>query len=143
MRTRRSLLGAGLVAGIGAAAGVEAAPPPQQQTERILEEIVASLGQLRKETITWRDQMAPGQGIVETIRRHQRTFLKSAQKYPDYMDVGIRPWEAICDWHALFGHQWNVTRTPEGRYATNFLLTTVILRPEQSEDYIGLPYDKA
>jgi hypothetical protein len=142
MRTRRSLLGAGLAAGIGAAAGAEAAPP-QSQTERVLEEIVAALGQLRKEAIAWREQTSPDHGIVETIRRHQRTFLKAAQKYPDYMDVGTRAWEAICDWHVRFGHQWNVTRQPDGRYATNFLLTTFILRPEQSEDYIGLPYDKA
>lgn len=139
MPDRRSLIGAGLVAGLGAAAGVEAAP--QQQTERSLVEIIAALGQLRKETIAWRDQMSPGSGIVEVIRQRQRTFLKSAQKYPDYMDVGVRAWEAICDWHARFGHQWNVTRQPDGRYATNFLLTTFVLRPEQGEDYIGLPYD--
>jgi hypothetical protein len=139
MPDRRSLIGAGLVAGLGAAAGVEAAP--QQPTERSLVEIIAALGQLRKETIAWRDQMSPGSGIVEVIRQRQRTFLKSAQKYPDYMDVGLRAWEAICDWHARFGHQWNVTRQPDGRYATNFLLTTFVLRPEQGEDYIGLPYD--
>jgi hypothetical protein len=58
------------------------------------------------------------------------------------MDVGIRPWEAIFDWHARFQQQWNVTRQPDGRYATSFLLTTIILRPEQTEDYVGLPYDK-
>ncbi|MGH9311802.1 MAG: hypothetical protein ACRD09_08720 [Vicinamibacterales bacterium] len=140
MPDRRSLIGAGLMAGFGAAAGVEGAAPPQSGKD--VDQIVAAIGQLRKEMATFRDQSTPGYGIVETIRQHQRTFLKAAQKYPDYMDVGVRAWEAICDWHARFYHQWNVTRQPDGRYSTNFLLTTFILRPEQTEEYIGLPYDK-
>jgi hypothetical protein len=140
MRTRRSLLGAGLAAGIGAAAGVEAAPQAQSQ-EKLLAEIVAALGQLRREMQTSREQANPGHGILETIRQHQRTFLKAAQKYPDYMDVGIRAWDAISDWHARFGVVWNVTRQPDGRYATSFMLTTFILRQEQGEEYVGLPYD--
>jgi hypothetical protein len=140
MPDRRSVIGAGLAAGIGAAAGVEAAPQTQMQ-EKLLTEIVGVLNQLRRDMVQWRDQTGPAYGIVETIRRQQRTFLKAAQKYPDYMDVGLRAWEAIADWHARFGLQWNVTRQPDGRYATNFMLTTLILRPEQSEDYVSLPYD--
>ncbi len=101
MPDRRSLIGAGLAAGIGAAAGVEAAP--QQSQERILGEIVTALGQIRREMQTSREQANPGHGILETIRQHQRTFLKASQKYPDYMDVGIRAWDAISDWHARFG----------------------------------------
>jgi hypothetical protein len=139
MPDRRSMIGAGLAAGIGAAAGVEAAP--QQPQEKSLADIATMLGQVRRELQTMREQTSPGIGIVETIRQHQRTFLKATQKYPDYMDVGIRAWEAISDWHARFGLQWNVTRQPDGRYATTFMLTTFILRPEQGEEYVSLPYD--
>jgi hypothetical protein len=141
MPDRRSVIGAGLAAGIGAAAGVSAEAAPQQAQERSLAEIAATLGQIRRELQTAREQSSPGIGIVETIRQHQRTFLKSTQKYPDYIDVGVRGWEGIADWHARFGLQWSVTRQPDGRYATNFMLTTIILRPEQAEEYVSLPYD--
>jgi hypothetical protein len=141
MPDRRSVIGAGLAAGIGAAAGASPEAAPQQAQERSLAEIAAMLGQIRRELQTSREQTSPGFGIVETIRQHQRTFLKATQKYPDYIDVGIRAWEAIADWHARFGLQWSVTRQPDGRYVTNFNLTTIILRPEQAEEYVSLPYD--
>jgi hypothetical protein len=141
MPDRRSMIGAGLAAGIGAAAGVNPEAAPQPSQEKSIAEIAAMLGQIRRELQTTREQTSPNAGIVETIRQHQRTFLKATGKYPDYMDVGLRAWEAISDWHARFGLQWNVTRQPDGRYATNFMLTTFILRPEQAEEYVSLPYD--
>jgi hypothetical protein len=141
MPDRRSLIGAGFAAGIGAAAGVSPDAAPQPAQERSLADIAATLDQIRRELQTSREQTSPGVGIAETVRQHQRTFLKATQKYPDYMDVGTRAWEAISDWHVRFGLEWNVTRQPDGRYATNFLLTTFVLRPDQPEEYIGLPYD--
>jgi hypothetical protein len=135
------MIGAGLAAGFGVAAGASPEAAAQPAQERSLAEIASMLGQIRREMQTAREQTSPNVGIVETIRQHQRTFLRATQKYPDYMDIGTRAWEAISDWHARFGLQWSVTRQPDGRYATNFMLTTFILRPEQSEEYIGLPYD--
>jgi hypothetical protein len=141
MPDRRSIIGAGFTAGIGVAAGASPEAAQQPAQERSLAEIVTMLGQIRRELQTSREQTNPNFGIVETIRQQQRTFLKATQKYPDYIDVGIRAWDAIADYHARFGLQWSVTRQPDGRYATNFMMTTFILRPEQSEEYVSLPYD--
>jgi hypothetical protein len=140
MPDRRSVIGAGLMAGLGAAGGVEASPSPQAGDGG--EKVADAVDELRREVATGRTERDPGSGIVESIRQQQRTFLKSAQKFPDYMDVGIRVWEDVYDWHVRFQQPMTVSRQPDGRYYLSFMQTTLILRPEQNEQYIGLPYDK-
>jgi hypothetical protein len=71
MPDRRSLIGAGLMAGLGATAGVDAAPQSQEQS---LKDIVSELSQLRRELVTTRAQSQPGAGIVETIRSTSGRF---------------------------------------------------------------------
>jgi len=34
-----------------------------------------------------------------------------------------------------------MTRTPDGRYAMSIMFTTLVLRPDQGENYIGFGYD--
>ena len=33
------------------------------------------------------------------IREQQRTYLRAAQKFPDFIEVGIAVWESVYDWH--------------------------------------------
>jgi hypothetical protein len=71
------------------------------------------------------------------IRDQQRVFLKANQKYPDFIEVGIDVWENVVDWHIRHQQPLSVSRSSEGRYIMAVGFTTLILRPELSDNYVG------
>ena len=75
------------------------------------------------------------------IREQQRVYLKANQKYPDYMEVGIDIWENVYDWHVRHQLPISATRTADGRYIMSVMFTTLILRPEQTNNYVGFGFD--
>jgi hypothetical protein len=75
------------------------------------------------------------------IREQQRTFLKANQKFPDFIDVGIDVWENVYDWHVRHQQPVAITRTANGRYVMTVMFTTLILRPEQTNSYVGYGFD--
>src|SRR5688572_12322297 len=60
--------------------------------------IVAELREIRN---ALRTREEPAWAVVEQIRERQRGFLRNNQKFPDRIDVGIRIWERVQDWHLL------------------------------------------
>jgi hypothetical protein len=155
MTGRRALIRAGVAAGLGAAAGAgtvgaSAAPTApmnpmddaqrrstsdEGDVERSVEAVRAEVGRLRTE---WN----PGSGAVAQIRVALRQFLKGQHRFPEFVDVGIGVWEDIYDWHVRFQQPIVISRQPDGRYAMVFMQTLLVLRPEQSDTYIGAPYDR-
>jgi hypothetical protein len=75
------------------------------------------------------------------IREQQRTFLKANHKFPDFIEIGITVWEDVWDWHVRHQRPADIARTAEGRYAMRVMETTLVLRPEQVESYVGLGFD--
>jgi hypothetical protein len=71
------------------------------------------------------------------IRDQQHVFLKANQKYPDFIEVGIDVWENVVDWHIRHQQPLSVSRSSEGRYIMAVGFTTLILRPELSDNYVG------
>jgi hypothetical protein len=71
------------------------------------------------------------------IRDQQRVFLKASQKFPDYIEVGVSVWENVVDWHIRHQQPLSVSRSAEGRYIMAVGFTTLILRPELSDNYVG------
>ena len=71
------------------------------------------------------------------IRDQQRVFLKTNQKFPDYVEVGVAVWEGVVDWHIRHQQPLSVSRSVEGRYIMAVGFTTLILRPELSDTYVG------
>ena len=142
MIERRDVIGSGLVAGLAALVApghVEAAP---QRDGDDVQAVVNAVNNLRS---TVRDQFeatrtAPWRG-VGVIRAHQRQWLRSQQKYPDFIEVGVDVWESLHDWHVHYQQPINMARMTDGRYAMVFMFTTVLLRPELPPEYVGLPYD--
>jgi hypothetical protein len=57
-----------------------------------LEEILSEVRALRPGPI-------PGAADVALIRQARRTYLKTAGKFPEYLDVGIDVWEGLIDWY--------------------------------------------
>src|SRR5689334_17913802 len=84
----------------------------------------------------------PGTAFVAQIRERQRTFFRQYQRFPDYVDVGIRVWESMHDWFIDTGQDMKMTRSPEGRYQFEFMTTQVVLRHELAETEIGLAYSR-
>ena len=75
------------------------------------------------------------------IREQQRIFLRANQKFPDIIEIGINVWESIYDWHVRHQQPLSVVRNPEGRYAMTVGFTTLILRPDYVENYVGVGMD--
>jgi hypothetical protein len=71
------------------------------------------------------------------IRDQQRVFLRANQKFPDFIEVGVSVWENVVDWHIRHQQSLSVSRSSEGRYIMALGFTTLILRPELSENYVG------
>jgi hypothetical protein len=97
----------------------------------------AAVDQLRQ-TIERAASVSPE---LARIREHQRTFLKANHKFPDFVEIGITVWEDVWDWHIRHHRPVDIARTAEGRYAMRVMETTLVLRPEQTETYVGLGFD--
>ena len=79
---------------------------------------------------------------VDEVRRRQHAYLKQNQRYPEYIDVGLSVWGRLQDWHIENQKEMKITRSPEGRYLMEFMMTQLVLRPEISDAEIGLAYDR-
>jgi hypothetical protein len=142
---RRALMGGSLAAGLTslmspAAAG--AAPRDAASNAADQEGVSDSIDQLRRTvesqfTKIYSDRW---QG-VSRVRQQQNTWLRSTQKYPDFIEIGIDVWDNIYDWHVTHQQPISMTRGTDGRYTMLFMFTTLLLRPEQAPDFVGFSFD--
>ena len=131
---RRELVGGGLVASLAAMAAPARAEAAAGEEDTI--RVAKSIEDLRQ--VYERDLRTPN---IDEVRRQLRTFLKAHQKYPDFIEVGTDVWEAIYDWHVKHQQPLVARMMGDGRYGITFMFTTVILRSDQSDAYVGYPYD--
>ena len=139
MVERRAVVGGSLLAGLStlmSPAGAEAAAPAD------LEGVSDSIDQLRRTVETQFASVYTNkwQGVAR-IRQQQHTWMRSTQKYPDFIEIGIDVWDNIYDWHVVHQQPVNMTRTSDGRYTMVFMFTTLLLRPDQAADYVGFAFD--
>jgi hypothetical protein len=135
MMERRNLVGGGLLA--SAAAVLAAAPLPAAQRNNDDAEVASAIADLQ--SVVERSLAVSPE--LTRIRDQQRTFLKANQKFPDFIDVGIGVWENLYDWHVRHQQPLNVARTADGRYVMTVMFTTLILRPEQDNNYVSFGFD--
>ena len=136
MVNRRAIVGgllSGLVGGtaLSASAGTTSADtcdtgPVASAVDRLREEA-------RRQRVFWE---------LEPIRQHQRTFLRTFNKYPDFIEVGTDIWHDIYDWHIRYNQAMTLGRDSQGRMTIMVMATTVVMRSDLGFNYIGLPYDK-
>jgi hypothetical protein len=102
--------------------------------------IVAELREIRS---ALRTREEPAWAVVEQIRERQRGFLRNNQKFPDRIDVGIRIWERVQDWHVLNQREIKIGRGADGRFEMEFMFfTTLVLRTDYPDFEIGVAYDR-
>jgi hypothetical protein len=122
-----------LTAPAEAAAAQTAAP---QVSDRLIEDIAKAVRSVRDEIerqyTFWE---------ITAVRDQLRTFLKANGKFPDLIEVGSDVWQQVYDWHVRFQQPIALGRTGDGRYTILLLATNVVLRPDMTASYIGLPYD--
>jgi hypothetical protein len=138
MVRRRELVSGGIVAGLATltASGAEVAPAFDD------EKIAHAISRFRESFERQLDQVYPGKwrGIAR-VRHQQRTWMMATRKYPDFLEIGLDVWDNVYDWHVAYQQPINVTRLADGRYAMAFMFTTLLLRPDQSPDFVGYPFD--
>lgn len=79
---------------------------------------------------------------VTTLRERQRVFLRINQRFPECIDVGLRVWEQMQDWHIRNLRPLNISRAGDGRWQMDFILSVLVLKHELPENEIGQPYDR-
>jgi hypothetical protein len=137
--TRRELLTNGVMGSAlaGAPEGVQTSDTTEErQINQTLKSLVA-------EVQSPKHSMLPGDvSFVGRLREQMIDFMKGTNKWPDFIEVGATPWFGIYDWHIRFGLQPGVVRLSDGRYGLTFMFTTLVLRPDQTSSYVGMPYDR-
>ena len=132
---RRNLVGGGMLATAAALiGGAEQASAAQADDSGAVARAVENLRATLMRTLAVSPEL-------DRIREQQRVFLKSNQKFPDFLEVGIDVWENVYDWHVRHQQPIVATRTADGRYVMTVMFTTLILRPDQAGGYIGYAFD--
>ena len=129
---RRSLLNGTLLSGLAALTPVQQSRNSAQDNRDDLA-VAQAINDLNT-TVQHAVQTSPE---LARIRDQQRIFLKANQKFPDFIEVGLGVWENVVDWHVRHQQPLSVSRIAEGRYIMPVGFTTLILRPELSDNYVG------
>ena len=136
---RRDVMGGSLLTGL--AALMVPAGAAAEQRDRDDEAIATSIDKLREEIVKAQECTLGPCATVAIIRAQQNTFLRANQKFPDFIDAGVEAWQAVYDWHIKNQQPITTTRLPDGRYGIAFMFTTIVLRYENTPNFIGLGYD--
>lgn len=135
MLTRREWLGSGV---LGAVGGEQRSGFTDEQQGRI----VGALSTLATEAVTANRGCHTGAcASLAKVRDLYSAFLRTNQKFPDLLDVGVDVFYDAHDWHVRNQQPLSLARLPDGRYAIGFMFTRLVLRVDASPEFIGLPYD--
>lgn len=133
---RRIATRSGLLAGLVAAA--LAAPfEATAGAEGSDAQVVAALKDVESALRRQEDARTAHWGQVRRVQEQQRIFLKSWHRYPQFIEVGVRVWDGLIEWHVREQQMLNMSRSADGRYVMSFMFTTVLMRPDLEENYVG------
>lgn len=130
MITRRELLAGTAV--LGAAEGAAATP---LQDTHLLSGILHELQELRQAA-------SIGAEAVGRIRAVRKAHLKQTGRFPLYVDVGVDIFEGTIDWLTALEQPVTISQQGDGRYTVSLLGTTLVLRPDYPDNYVGQGYDR-
>lgn len=134
MLSRRELIAGG--AAVHLARGDAAAA--QRERDADLDRVISEMQQIRG-VLTANSVSSP---TVTTLRDRQRQFFRVNQRFPECIDVGIRVFEQMQDWHIRNLRPLNINRTGDGRWQMDFILSVLVLKHELPENEIGQSYDR-
>lgn len=132
MLSRRELIAGG--AGLHMAGGNAAAAQVEGQIASLRGDIQSIRSMLTANPVS-----SP---VLDTLRERQRTFLRVNQRFPECIDVGIRVWEQMQDWHIRNLRPLTIHRAGDGRWQMEFIMSVLVLKPEMNDNEVGQPYDR-
>jgi hypothetical protein len=155
MVTRREVMTSGALGALSAAvdgrtgvemaateaAGSAVSQSPELISAQALREIADDIAAVRR---LMRDAFigpTVAHGALVEVRRQFGIFLKSNQKYPDYCEIGPAIFTDLYDWHVRYQQPIEISRV-DNRTAIRFMFTWLILRPEQADTFVGIPFDR-
>lgn len=134
---RRELFGGGMVAGLAALTSGETVAAQQEGTAAVAR-AVDDLRRALERRLGCDTGDCPA---VAAIRQQLNTYLKSNQKFPEFIDAGLDVWNEVFDWHVRNQRPIDTRRLADGRYGITFMFTTVVLKPENTPGYLSFGYD--
>lgn len=152
MLTRRELVtgtAIGAIATVASAAeastsssvSVEAAPQDTELLRRIADkatEMDQTLDALsaaaRSNTLAY--------GFVPKLRDAYTLYWRTHAKFPEFCEVGTAVFYDLYDWHIKNRQPIPVSRFADGRMSITFMYTQLLVRTDQTPDYIGIPFDR-
>ncbi len=79
---------------------------------------------------------------VNDLRIRQRNFFRLNQRFPECIDIGIRVWERMQDWHIAHFRPLTIQRSGDGHWQMDFIMSVLVLKHELPENEIGNGYDR-
>lgn len=145
MISRREVVTAGVLGSLtGSAVTADAAQSSQDdaQTRAVLNRMVQEIQ--RMNTTLEQGLRGPGldAGQISRIRERLTLHLRSAGKFPDFMEIGTSLFYEVYDWHVRHAQQIQITRMADQRFAIQFMFTQLIVRWEQDANFLGVPFDR-
>ena len=137
---RREMMGGGLLAALSAMV-VPGSSEAAEQADRDDKTVADAIDKLRAEIAKAQDCSLGPCAAIASVRVQQNIFLKANQKFPDFIDAGVELWDAVYDWHVRNRQPIVTTRLPDGRYGITFMFTTIVLRPDNTPNYLSFGYD--
>jgi hypothetical protein len=136
MLSRRELIAGGAVAHMAGARPAAAQQGGSDvESARVLREIQNVLDAIRA-------QHAITTPVFNQLRDRQRQFYRINQRFPECIDVGIRVWESMQEWHIRHLRPLNINRAGDGRWQMDFIMSVLVLKHELPENEVGQPYDR-
>jgi len=83
-----------------------------------------------------------GAQAITLIRGAQRTYLKNSGRFPEFVDVGYDVFQSVIDWLVAVRQPVTINRLADGRYTVALFASTIVLRPDFPDNYVGQGYDK-
>lgn len=145
MLSRREVLAGGVVGSFVAAPEAAAAAVEEQggaQDRELLDRIQRAISTSGSQIARALEGPSLATGPIPKLRQVMEGFLKSNNKFPDFIDVGLGVFFDMYDWHIRHQQQLIVMRQADGRYTMQFMFTMLMLRQEVETTFIGIPYDK-
>jgi hypothetical protein len=139
MLSRRELIAGGAAVHMArgdAAAAQRTSGEPDRDSANALAGIAQTLADIRSQYVI----TTP---VYNQLRDRQRQFYRLNQRFPECIDVGIRAWESMQEWHIRHLRPLNINRGGDGRWQMDFIMTVLVLKHELPENEIGQPYDRA
>ena len=135
MISRRNLLASSVGAGVLAAPVDARAASTQNDDTRYLTEMVSELREIRRAV------SIEGTQAIALIRGAQRTYLKNSSRFPEFIDVGYDVFQSVIDWLVAVRQPVTINRLAD-RYTVALFASTIVLRPDFPDNYVGQGYDK-